>query len=297
MSRALSFTADADGQRLDRFLADRCPDLSRSRIQQLLSQEQVTLEGTHPKPSTRLQAGQLVRLTIPDPVPSELTPQEIPVDVVYQDGDLLVVDKPAGLAVHPGPGHRDGTLVNAILAICPDLQGIGGTIRPGIVHRLDKDTSGLMVVAKTEKAHADLGGQLKRRGFTKVYLALVRGRLSPAEAVIEAPIGRDPKNRKRMAVVSTGRDASTRYKVTRRYSDFTLVEARPATGRTHQLRVQFASLGHPLVGDSTYGKRHPALARHFLHAQALGFHLPSSGEYVEFRSELPAELSRFLDTL
>ena len=297
MNRTLTFTAQARGLRLDRFLADRCPDLSRSRLQRLIAEGYVTLDSAPAKPASRLEAGQIVTVTIPEPTPSHLLPQDIPLNVVYQDRDILVVDKPAGLTVHPAPGHPDRTLVNAVLALCPDLEGIGGTVRPGIVHRLDKDTSGLLVVAKNERAHAHLADQLKKRGFTKVYLALVQGRLSPAEAVVEAPLGRDPRNRKRMAVVSNGREAATRYRVVKYYKGYSLVEVRPSTGRTHQIRVHFASLGHPLAGDSTYGRRDARLDRHFLHARLLGFRLPSTGEYVEFTSEPPSELRQFLDSL
>ena len=282
---------------MDRFLADRCPDLSRSRLQRLIAEGNVTLDNAPAKSASRLEVGQLVTVTVPDPLPSHLVPQDIPLNVVYQDGDILVVDKPAGLTVHPAPGHRDRTLVNAVLALCPDLQGIGGTVRPGIVHRLDKDTSGLLVVAKNDQAHVYLANQLIKRGFTKIYLALVHGRLSPEEAVIEAPLGRDPRNRKRMAVVTGGREAETRYRVLRHYDVYTLVEAKPSTGRTHQIRVHFASLGHPLAGDRTYGRPDALLDRHFLHAQVLGFRLPSTREYIEFTSELPAELQTFLDTL
>ena len=297
MSRTLSFTTDADGERLDRFLAARCPDLSRSRVQQLIVGGHVRLGGAPPKTSSRLQAGQIVTVTIPDAIPSRPLPQDIPLAVVYQDAHFLVVDKPAGLTVHPGPGHPDRTLVNAVLALCPELRGIGDTSRPGIVHRLDKDTSGLMVVAKSEKTRADLAGQLKQGGFSKVYLALVHGRLSPSAAVIEAPIGRDPRNRKRMAVVSEGKKAATPYRVLRHYRRFTMVEVRPSTGRTHQVRVHFASISHPLAGDGTYGHRHPALGRHFLHSQALGFRHPCTGEHMEFTSDLPDDLRAFLDSI
>ena len=294
MSRTLKYVADVDGERLDKFLARQSEDLSRSRLQRLISDGLVTLDGRFVRAASRLESGQRVSVMVPDPGPTHLEPQDIPVEVVYQDTDIVVVDKPAGLTVHPAPGHPDGTLVNAILAICPDLQGVGGRLRPGIVHRLDKDSSGLLVVAKNDRAHARLSGQLKERAFTKRYLALVRGRLSPAEAAIQAPLGRDPSNRKRIAVVTGGREATTTYRTVRLLEGYTLAEVSPSTGRTHQIRVHFASLGHPLAGDATYGNADPPLGRHFLHAQTLGFEHPSSGEYVEFTSPLPEELSAFL---
>ena len=294
MSGTRSFTARRGGGRLDLFVADHCPDLSRSRARALIVDGLVTLDGSPAKPASSIDAGQVVAVTVPEPAGSRLTPQELPLEIVFEDGDLLVVDKPAGLAVHPAPGHPDGTLANAVLAHCPDLTGIGGELRPGIVHRLDKDTSGLLVVAKGDGAHRALSQQLKERRFRKGYLALVHGRLSPEEAMIDAPIGRDPRNRKRMAVAARGRDAQTRYRVERYYDAFTLAEARPVSGRTHQIRVHFASLGHPLVGDATYGQAHPALSRHFLHARLLGFDHPTTGEYIEHVSELPPELQAFL---
>ena len=297
MSRTRTFTVEAAADRLDRFLAGECPDLSRSRLRGLILDGHVTLDSAPAKPASTLHAGQVVTLTVPDPVESHLVPQDLPLTIAYEDRDLLVVDKPAGMTVHPAPGHKDGTLANAVLAHCPDLTGIGGTLRPGIVHRLDKDTSGLLVVAKGERAHEDLSRQLKERRFTKRYLALVRGRMSPVEAVIDAPVGRDPRNRKRMAVVPNGRESTTRYRVMTYYEGFSLAEATPLSGRTHQIRVHFASLGHPLAGDATYGRPHPALDRHFLHARLLGFNHPSTGEYVEFTSDLPAELQAFLDAL
>ena len=297
MVQTLWFTADDTGQRLDRFLATHCPDLSRSQLQRLIADGHVALDGGPVVAATKARAGQRISLTVPDPVEGDLAPEDIPLDVVHEDSDLLVVDKPAGMTVHPGPGHRSGTLANAVLAHCPDLQGIGGTLRPGIVHRLDKNTSGLIVVAKTQKAHTRLSSQLKQRRFKKVYVALLRGRLSPVEAIIEAPIGRDPRDRKRMAVVAGGRESVTRYTVLEYPAGYSLVEVRPTTGRTHQVRVHFASIGHPLAGDSTYGKGHPILERHFLHAHKLGFLLPSTGEYAEFTSPLPAELLTFLDGL
>ncbi|MCY3543543.1 MAG: RluA family pseudouridine synthase [Chloroflexi bacterium] len=289
-----TFVTDADGERLDRFLDTRCPALSRSRIQGLISEGSVTLDGSAAKPSTKIRRGQTVSLRIPQPSESSLRPQNIPLTIVYEDSDLLVVDKPAGMTVHPAPGHPDGTLVNAVLAHCPDLQGIGGTVRPGIVHRLDKDTSGLMVVAKNDRAHRSLSDQLKAREFTKVYIALMHGSVTPSEAIINAPIGRSPANRQRMAVVDVGRKAITRYRVLRHYPSHSLVEIRPTTGRTHQIRVHFASLGYPLVGDATYGKADNALNRHFLHATTLGFKHPSSGDYREFGAAMSAELEEYM---
>ena len=297
MTQTLRFTADAGGLRLDKYLDGVCPDLSRSRLQQLIAQGNVTLDGAAAKPSTRLKLGQAVVVFVPDPVESPLLPQDIPLDVVYQDADVIVVDKPAGLTVHPGPGHRDSTMVNALLAMCPDLQGIGGTVRPGIVHRLDKDTSGLIVVAKNEVAHRKLSEAMKARECKKVYLALLHGNVKLDEAAIDAPIGRDPANRKRMAIVATGRQATTRYRVIERLAGHTLVEAQLVTGRTHQLRVHFASIGHPPVGDSVYSRTGSSLGRQFLHAHRLVFRLPSTDEYVEFESPLPQDLSSYLSTL
>lgn len=297
MSRTLTFQCDADGERLDRFLDRRCTDLSRSRVQALIVQGCVTLDGGRAKPSTRVRHSQAIVVNIPEPAESGLAAQHIPLNIVHQDKDLLVVDKPAGLTVHPAPGHPDGTLVNAVLALCPDLQGIGGSVRPGIVHRLDKDTSGLIVVAKNDMAHQSLTDQLAQRTFKKVYVALVHGRISPEEAVIEAPIGRSSSNRKRMAIVQGGRESTTRYRVLRFYRSHTLVEVRPTTGRTHQIRVHFASLGHPLVGDSTYGRSDSRLNRHFLHASTLGFRHPADHQYVEFQSGLSTELNAFLEPL
>jgi 23S rRNA pseudouridine1911/1915/1917 synthase len=205
-----------------------------------------------------------------------------------------VVDKPAGLLVHPAAGQYTGTLVNALLARCPDLGGIDGSIRPGIVHRLDKDTSGLMVIAKNNAAQTSLSRQIKQRSITKGYLALVTGRLSPEHGAIEGPIGRHPNDRKRMAVVTGGREARTNYQVIKYLDGYTLLEAMPETGRTHQIRVHLSAIGHPVFGDPVYGKKSLLLGRQFLHAHRLGFRLPSSGEYVEFKSALPPELEGIL---
>ncbi|MBI4337671.1 MAG: RluA family pseudouridine synthase [Chloroflexi bacterium] len=290
----MEFVVDGGGQRLDRWLASQVARLSRSRLQHLIEAGHVLVNDRSAQPSLRVRSGDRVVLTVPPPVtPPHLAPEAIPLPVVYEDRDILVVDKPPGLPVHPAAGHPSRTLVNALLAHCRDLSGIGGVLRPGIVHRLDKDTSGLMVVAKHDAAHACLAQQIKDRQVRKGYLALVWGVPHPPEGTVDAPIGRDPRNRKRMAVVLGGRPARTTYRVLNRYWDASLVEVLPETGRTHQVRVHLASIGHPLVGDALYGKRKTTLvARQFLHAHRLGFRLPSDSGWVEFTSPLPADLAR-----
>lgn len=303
-SRTLTVARAADGARLDWFVQSRCPDLSRSRGAALVRDGLVTVNGASAKPSSIVHAGDTVVVTVPPPTPTELVAQDIPISVVYEDEHLLVVDKPAGLTVHPAPGHPDGTLVNALLSLLPDLPGIGGEVRPGIVHRLDKDTSGLMMVAKNDAAHRSLTRQLKDRTVHKTYVALLTGRLKDDAGVIDGAIGRHPKQRKRMAIVEGGRASLTEYRVVRRYVErgafgaATLVEAHPVTGRTHQIRVHFASLGHPLVGDPVYGKRSGLMGRHFLHAARLAFHLPpDEREWREFEAALAPDLQAALDTL
>ena len=288
---------EQDEPRLDAYLARVEPSLSRSRIKSLIEDGHVLVEGTTCKPSRRLRPGERLTLTVPPPQPIELKPESIPVHVVYQDSHLLVLDKPAGLSVHPGPGHPAHTLVNALLALIPDLPGIGGYLRPGIVHRLDKDTSGLMVVAKTESAHIHLSHQLKDRAMAKGYLALAQGRIPTSEGTIDAPLGRHPVHRKRIAVVTNGRTARTDYRVLQHFTDATYLDVTLHTGRTHQIRVHMAHLGHPLVGDAVYGHNHPLLQRHFLHAHKLAFTHPATGEWVDFTAPLPDDLLEFLESL
>ena len=297
-----TFTADRSGLRLDQFLAGQPTGLTRSQLQRLIGDGLALLNGSGSKASSKVRRGDQITLTVPPPKPTEVVPQWMPVPVVYQDEHIAVIDKPAGLAVHPGPGHSDHTLVNALLAICPDIQGVGGEIRPGIVHRLDKDTSGLMVVAKTHQAHQDISDQIKARQVDKGYLALAVGKVEPDVGVIDEPIGRDPHHRKRMAVVVDGRGARTRYRVLEYVmpsggvrSGYSLVEVDLETGRTHQIRVHLSHIGHPLVGDGVYGRSSPLLDRQFLHANRLGFRHPVTGEPVEFRSELPQELSEVME--
>jgi 23S rRNA pseudouridine1911/1915/1917 synthase len=297
LADAITFEVDTAGERLDTFLAARCEDLSRSRLQTLITGGHVAVDGRKVRPARVLKAGEVVTLVVPEPEPSHIVPVEIPLDVVYEDRHLLVVDKPAGMTVHPAPGHRDDTLANAVMARCPDLEGVGGELRPGIVHRLDKDTSGLLVVAKNDVAHAGLSDQFKDRSVTKGYFALVHGHPREPKAVVDAPIGRHPKHRKRMGVVDSGRASRTGYSVEMQYAGFALLDVRPETGRTHQIRVHMASIGHPLAGDVVYGQAHPRLKRHFLHAYLLGFTHPATGERIELRSELHADLRRFLESL
>ena len=293
--RVLEPGSVAAGCRLDQFLAQTDLGLTRSRLRQLISGGNVLVNGAAVKPAHRLRSGDLVSVSVPAPRPSGVVAQEIPIAVVYQDADLVVIDKPAGLSVHPGPGHLDRTLVNGLLALCPDIQGIGGEIRPGIVHRLDKDTSGLMIAAKTQDAHNRLSRQIKDREVSKGYLALVEGIPAPESGTIDVPIGRDPRRRTRMAVVPEGRESRTGYRLIEKVGSRGLLELQLHTGRTHQARVHLAWLGHPLLGDGVYGRRSPMLPRHFLHAHSLAFAHPVSGEAMEFRSQLPADLQAALE--
>ena len=297
MEKVVRIIADRSGVRLDRFISEKHPELSRTYAKKLIEDGHITVNGKTVKASLILNTGDSLSIRIPPPEPSHLVAEDIPLDIVYEDKDLLVVDKPAGLTVHPAPGNPKHTLVNAILAHFPDLPDSGNSLRPGIVHRLDKDTSGLMLVAKNRQALNNLANQFKARSVTKTYLVLVKGHLSPQRGFIEAPIGRDPRNRKRMAVVEKGRDARTEYRVIKYAGDCSLLEVRLETGRTHQIRVHLSAIGYPVVGDVTYGVKSPFVSRQFVHAHILGFKLPSSGEYIEFKSELPPELEQALDKI
>lgn len=298
----LRLIADQPGVRLDRWLTDQLADRSRSEIQRWIAEGRVTVDGRDVKASQKLAPGQVVVVEIPPPEPAEIQPEPIPLDIVYEDDDLLVVNKPAGMVVHPGPGnvHISGTLVNAVLAHVPDLE-VGGQRRPGIVHRLDKDTSGLIIVAKHDRALRHLQAQFKARRVEKIYLALVEGGVQATRGRIEAPIGRDPRHRQRMAVVTdgSGRDAVTEFVVRERFEGYTLVEALPKTGRTHQIRVHMAYIGHPLVGDAVYGRRRQRLScdRQMLHAWRLAFRLPSNGEKISLEAPMPEDFERMLDAL
>lgn len=297
--KRLAVDAAHEGARLDVFLAARLPHLSRSRLHDLIAAGQIRVEGEIRKPATRVRRGQQVMVEIPDPAPATLAPQAIPLDVRYEDADLFVVNKPAGLTVHPGAGHPSGTLANAVLAHVPDLAGISGVLRPGIVHRLDKDTSGLIVIAKREHVLRALQGAIQARTVTRAYLALVHGRLASGEGTIEAPIGRHPRHRQRMAVVPTGRPAVTRYRVRERFPSATLVEASLLTGRTHQIRVHFAHIGHPVVGDPVYGRGRETwgMTRQALHAYRLAFTHPRTGKPVEVEASVPQDMAAGLERL
>ena len=289
-----------EGGRLDRLVAARLSDLSRTAVQRLIDDGFILCNGAECEASDKVAPGDEIIVRVPPPVPTELVAEDIPLTIVYEDDDVLVIDKPAGLVVHPAAGHASGTLVNAVLSHAPDLEGIGGEVRPGIVHRLDKDTSGLMVVAKNDRALHLLQDQFKSRTVKKVYLALVEGLVEPREGIIDAPIGRNRNHRKKMAVTSEGRSARTRYRVKQTWPNppVSLIECFPETGRTHQIRVHFAWRHHPLVGDTIYGKRTPhfEMTRHFLHAASLSFTLPN-GEARTFSSPLPIELQKILDQL
>ena len=297
--RRIEFQIEESKVRLDKLLAEQVPELSRSAAQRLITAGRVTVDGEIAKPSHKVRQGEEVVALLPAEESAEPLPEQIPLDIVYEDKALLVVNKPAGMVVHPAPGHPAGTLVNAVLAYCPELAASDDD-RPGIVHRLDRDTSGLILIAKSDKARRALQRQFKERQVHKAYLALLDGHLQPAWGRVEAPVGRDPHHRQRMTVLAGGREAVTEYHVLEQFAhqvgpaagDYTLIEAQPLTGRTHQIRVHFASIGHPVVGDQVYGRRKTGLPvpRQFLHARRLGFKHPSTGHRLELEAPLPEEL-------
>lgn len=295
----LVVAAGQRGERLDRFLAGALPDISRSYGQQLIGDGHVRVNGKVVKRSATVEAGDEVTVTLPLPQASDIVPEPIPLDIRYEDDDVLVVDKPAGMVVHPAPGHATGTLVNALLYHYPEIA-ISGDLRPGIVHRIDRDTSGLLVVAKNDRAKVHLQAQQQAHTMTKVYLALIEGHFREPRGSIEAPIDRHPTDRLRMAVIPTGRPARTDYRELERLGSYSLVEARLHTGRTHQIRVHFAQKHHPVAGDPLYGPRRPNhpldLQRQFLHAHCLGFDR-LDGQYIEVSSSLPPDLQGVLDRL
>jgi len=288
---------NAAGQRIDAFLASQNPDLSRSQVQKIIEDGRVKVNGRTVKKNYKLKPNDLVVFSIPEPENISLEPQNIPLSIIYEDGDIIVVDKPRGMVVHPAPGNYSGTLVNALLYHCRDLSGINGVLRPGIVHRLDKDTSGVIVAAKNDFAHRRLAEQIKKHDFKRIYTALVHGTVMQNRGIIEAPIGRDPKDRKKMAVVfKNSKPAVTCFRVLERFKDYTLLELELKTGRTHQIRVHMAYLKHPVVGDTKYGRRKNefGIEGQVLHAKTLGITHPRTGEYMEFNAELPEYFKEIL---
>ena len=299
-TRTLQVNPEDAGARLDAWLACRLPDVTRSAAARLCEEGRVCSAGRPLAKNHRLTGAETVSVALPDPAPIEAAPEDIPLDVVYEDGDVIVVNKPKGLVVHPAPGHPDGTLVNALLHHCGDsLSGIGGALRPGIVHRIDRDTSGLLIAAKNDFAHQRLSAQLQDHTLSRVYRCIVVGNLREDAGTVDAPIGRCPADRKRMAVVAGGRPAVTHWTVLERLPGHTYVECRLETGRTHQIRVHMASIGHPILGDTVYGSKKPVpgLQGQCLHAVGLRFLHPRTGEVVELWCELPEEFQAQLRRL
>lgn len=301
MADNYTFVVQNAGVRIDRFLTDNIPEITRSAVQKIIDEENVTVNGEVVSKNYKCRVGDNVDVTVPDAKPLGAVGQNIPIDVVYEDEHLLVVNKPKGMVVHPANGNPDGTLVNALLYHCGDsLSGINGVIRPGIVHRIDKDTSGLLIVAKSDKAHIGLAQQIKEHSFSRAYEAVVYGNIKEDSGTVCQPIGRDTKDRKRMAVtMKNSKPATTHYEVIKRYGDFTHVRCVLETGRTHQIRVHMAYLGHPVAGDAVYGPRKviTRLNGQCLHAKHIGFVHPITNEYLEFESDLPEYFTSFLNYL
>ncbi len=306
-NQSLTATSLDVGRRLDLFIAQRLPELSRTRIQELIREGHVHVDGRIAKVAHRVSAGEIVEIAVLQRPAPEAQPEDLPLDLLYVDADFVIVNKPAGMVVHAGAGHSRGTLVNALLHRLGNLSGAGGALRPGIVHRLDRETSGAMVVARNDQAHEHLSEQFRSRNVRKIYLALVHGKIPRDSGTITLPISRDPHRRTRMTARATkGRHARTDWRVVARLDRCTLIEAVLHTGRTHQIRAHFAAIGHPVVGDTLYGaprglkagtRNLPVLERNFLHAALIGFSHPSSGEWVEVRAPLPRDLRVYFDQL
>ncbi len=296
----VTFAAEAEdvGKRIDIFAAENYDELSRSGLKKIIDAGGVFVNGRQIKANYKLKGGDVVTLTVPENEPLEIVPQDIPLDILYEDDDVIVINKPQGMVVHPAPGHYTDTLVNALLYHCGDsLSGINGILRPGIVHRIDKDTSGVIMAAKNNNAHRSLAQQLAEHSITRKYNAIVYNNIKEDESTVDKPLGRNPQDRKKIAVVPDGRRAVTHYRVLERLGKFTFIEAQLETGRTHQIRVHMTYIGHPLLGDTVYGpKKQPFnLNGQVLHARVLGFIHPTSGEYMEFESPLPEYFGKLLD--
>ena len=300
MEPILLTTEQGKHKRLDAFLAESVEGVSRAAAAKLIESGAVLVNGKATSKSLKLTGAETVEVSLPEPEPIDAVPQDIPLDVVYEDADVIVVNKPSGLVVHPAPGHPDGTLVNALLYHCGDsLSGVGGALRPGIVHRIDRDTSGLIIAAKNDAAHQSLAAQLKDHTLARTYECVVVGNLRDDSGMVDAPIARDPRDRKRMAVVTGGREAVTHWEVIARYPGYTHVRCRLETGRTHQIRVHTAYIGHPILGDTVYGAKKPVpgLTGQCLHAVGLRFAHPRTGEVVELSCPLPDEFTAMLKKL
>lgn len=297
----LTVSPEEAGVRIDKYLAEQLPDITRSYLQKLLKDGSVQMNGKPVKASTKTAAGAVIELTIPEPEEPEILPEDIPLDILYEDSDVILINKPKDMVVHPAAGHYTGTLVNALMYHCKgDLSGINGVLRPGIVHRIDKDTTGVLIVCKNDKAHNALAEQLKEHSITRKYRAIVCGNLKEDEGTVDAPLGRHPQDRKKMAIVRTGgKRAVTHYRVLERFGNYTYIECQLETGRTHQIRVHMASLGHPLLGDEVYGRvKSPfKLEGQTLHAMVLGFIHPTTGEHMEFEAPLPEYFEKLLEKL
>lgn len=286
-------------KRLDLFLSENLEGMSRSYVQGIIEKDAVRVNGKQKKSNYKMKLNDEVSIDIPNPVELQVEPENIPINIVYEDSDVIVVNKPQDMVVHPAPGNYNGTLVNALLHHCKDLSGINGVIRPGIVHRIDKDTTGILVIAKNDNAHNKLALQLKDHTMTRTYYALVEGNVKSDEGTIDAPIGRHPSDRIKMTVIKDGREAVTHFKVLERFGEYTLIQCNLETGRTHQIRVHMAHIGHPLVGDNVYGRKKQKfkVLGQVLHAKKLGFIHPTTGEYIEFNSELPEYFVELLNKL
>ena len=294
------YCIEVGGIRLDKMLSQLDKDISRMMIQKLIDKNKVLVNGKIEKPSYKVNKNDIITIEIEEPQESKIVAEEIPINIIYEDNDIVIVNKEKGMVVHPGNGNTSGTLVNAIMAKCKDsLSGIGGEIRPGIVHRIDKDTSGVIIIAKNDKAHINISNQIKQHLTQKTYLALVRGVVKENEATIDMPIGRSTKDRKKMAVVKNGKNAVTHIKVLKRYKENTLLEINIETGRTHQIRVHLAEIGYPIVGDYTYsnGKNKFGVEGQMLHAYKIKFKHPSTNKTVEFTADLPEYFKEILKKL
>ena len=292
------YVKEENNIRLDVYVSKKYPKLSRTMIQKLIENGDIKVNNELKKLSYKVQDGDFITINIPEAKETNLKPQNIPIEIVYEDNDIIVVNKPKGLVVHPANGNPDGTLVNAIMAICKEsLSGIGGELRPGIVHRLDKDTSGLLIVAKNDEAHINISNQIKNREVKKIYIALVRGVINEDEATIDMPIGRSTKDRKKMAVVKNGKQAITHFKVIKRYPKYTLLEIKIDTGRTHQIRVHMAHIGHPVVGDMVYsnGKNEFGVEGQMLHSSSLEFKHPITNKPMHLTAELPKYFKKIIE--